>query len=900
MPHLRPQESWCRFFWKRSYLDGLFTRYAHRWLPELLALALIAGARMDAAAQSTNVIQRSANNPLRMPLVPQALGYKTSAAFGTVTFSTPVAIRTPPGETNRLFIVEQGGRIFVITNLAAPDKTLFLDLSAKVLVGQVAGLFALAFHPGYQTNGLFFVGYNLNTTTAAGTGSHYRVSRFSVSPDNPNVTLTNTEVPLITQRYTGSGVCDDLLFGSEGYLYIAVGDPNMDAGGTAQTITSNLFGGILRIDVDNNPGNLAPNSHPAVTTNYSIPKDNPFVGVTSFNGSAVDPAGVRTEFYAVGLRNPWRMSLDPISRLLYVGDPGTSVYDEVNTISKGGNYGWPYREGTGSGPKAGSAPAGVNWINPIYQHTGGAVIGGVVYRGTNCAQLQGAYLFGDWVAGVISSLRYAGTNLVTAQAVTGQAGIVGFGFDPSNGDLLAVSREGGQVTRLTYSTNLIGGALPPTLADTGAFADTATLAPNAGIIPYDLNVPFWSDNAKKTRWFSVPGLSSTISFSRDGNWSFPVGTVWVKHFELELTNGVAESSRRLETRLLVRTAAGLYGVTYRWGDSLTNATLLPAEGLDENFTIYDQGNIRTQVWHYPSRSECLTCHTPLAGLALGFKTAQLNRDFDYPGATQNQLRAMSDAGYFSKALSGFHTMPALSNPTNATVSLEYRVVSYLAANCVQCHQPGGAALGLFDARSTTPLSAAGLIDGPLVNAFGDPNNRVIKPGSLEHSILLSRIANLGPNHMPPLATSVLNQEAIDLVSAWISGGSTNDVAYTDWQRSYFGATNAPGSAPGEDPDGDGANNQLEYLTGSNPLQAGDGWGIEIGAVNGAAAIDFTRIANRGFEIQWTTNISLSSSWQPLDVPGNEPVFGITNSQVRVQDTITDAQSKFYRVRVFEP
>src|SRR5262249_11308770 len=197
----------------RSCQNGLSTRHAHRWPAVLLALSLISGARMDAVAQSTNAIQRSATNALKMPLVPQTLGYKTAPAFGTVAFSTPVAIRTPMGETNRLFVVEQGGKIFVITNLAAPDKTVFLDLSRQVLVGQVAGLFALAFHPGYQTNGLFFVGYNLNTTTAAGTGSHYRVSRFSVSSDNPNAALTNSEMPLITQRYTGSGLCDDLLFG---------------------------------------------------------------------------------------------------------------------------------------------------------------------------------------------------------------------------------------------------------------------------------------------------------------------------------------------------------------------------------------------------------------------------------------------------------------------------------------------------------------------------------------------------------------------------------------------------------------------------------------------------------------------------------------------------------------
>jgi glucose/arabinose dehydrogenase len=876
------------------------SNYRSRPLLLLVAAVLSLSAPSDAAAQATNGFQRAPNTTLKMPQNPRSFGYTTKPAFGTLTFNNPVAVRTPTGETNRVFVVEQGGRIFVITNLAAPTKTLFLDLSRQVLVGPLAGLFALAFHPGYQTNGLFFVGYNVNTQTADGTGPHYRVSRFPVSPADPNSALTNSELPLITQRYVGSGFCDDLLFGPEGYLYIAVADPNMDSGGTAQAINSNLYGGILRIDVDKNPGNLTPNPHPAVTTNYAIPSDNPFVGATNFNGAPVDPSKVRTEFYAVGLRNPWRMSLDPLSGLLYVGDPGTSLLDEINVIAKGGNYGWPYREGTGPGPKASSTPAGLSWINPIYQRSAGAVIGGVVYRGQTYAQLQGAYIFGDWVAGLLFDLRYAGTNLIPAQNLTSQGGVAGFGFDPSNGDVLVVNREGGQVMRLTYSGTLIGTPLPPTLADTGVFADPSTLTANAGIVAYDLNVPFWSDKADTTRWFSIPPLTGTIGFSRDGNWSFPAGTVWIQHFELELTNGVTESARRLETRLLVRTGTGVYGATYRWGDSLTNAVLVPDEGLDEAFAIYDSGTVRTQVWRYPSRGECLTCHTPLAGYALDFKTAQLNRDFDYSSGTQNQLRALSDAGYFGTGLGGFHTLPALANPTNAAISLDFRVLSYLAANCVQCHQPGGAALGLFDSRSTTPLSASGLMNGTLVNALGDPDNRVIKPGSPEHSGLLTRIANLGTNHMPPLATSVLNQQAIDLLTAWITGSATNYQSYADWQQFYFGSTNAPGSAPGEDADGDGAGNELEYLTGTNPLRGGDGWGIRVAATNENALIDFTRIANRGFEVQWTTNIANSNSWQPLDVPGNEPVFAITTSAVSLQDTLTNATTKYYRARVFEP
>ena len=151
---------------------------------------------------------------------------------------------------------------------------------------------------------------------------------------------------------------------------------------------------------------------------------------------------------------------------------------------------------------------------------------------------------------------------------------------------------------------------PPTLADTGSFADLVTLQPKPGVMAYDINVPFWSDHARKTRWFSVPDTNSFIGFNSNGNWSFPAGTLWIEHFDLELTNGVAQSARRLETRFLVRNSGGVYGITYRWDDSQTNAFLVPKEGLDEPFVIHDVGTTRTQIWHYPARSECLTCHTP--------------------------------------------------------------------------------------------------------------------------------------------------------------------------------------------------------------------------------------------------------------------------------------------------
>ncbi len=883
----------------RLALNNLGREFHFRLVCAVAGAVALLGLCAESRAELSNALQRVPNTTLKMPQAPQGFGFKTQPAFGTLSFSNPVGIRSAPGETNRLFVIEQGGKVFAITNLAEPTKTLFLDLKPKALAGPLSGLFALTFHPGYETNGFFFVGYNVSTQTAAGTGTHYRVSRFSVSPDDANNALASTELPLITQRYSGSGFCDDMLFGPDGYLYIAVADPAMDASGTLQAIDSNLLGGILRIDVDKKAGNLEPNPHPAVTTNYSIPADNPYVGMTNFNGAPVDPSKVRTEFYAIGLRNPWRMSLDPLSGLLYVGDPGTSLFDEVNVITKGGNYGWPYREGTGPGPRASKAPAGLHWINPVFQRATGALIGGVVYRGGKYSELEGSYIFGDWVNGQVTGLRYAGTNLASAQAVTTQGGVVGFGLDPSDGDLLLISREGGRVLRLISGTNTVGTPLPPTLAETGAFSDLRFLTPNPGIVAYDVNVSFWSDNALKRRWFSIPN-TNTMTFNRQGNWSFPTGTVFIKHFELELTNGVPSSARRIETRVLVRNDSGVYGVTYRWGDSATNATLVPAEGLDEPFTIIAGGTVRTQVWHYPSRSECLTCHTPLAGYALGFNTAQLNRDFNYEGRTENQIRALSEAGYFNRSVTGIWTLPALAHATNQAVSLDFRVHSYLAANCVQCHQPGGSARANFDARLSTPFSDSGLIGGAPVNSLDDPANLVVKPGSVEHSILYSRIANPGPNHMPPLGTSVLDQEAIDLLSAWITGSVTNYQSYADWQKSVFGSTDIIGSAPTDDPDVDGASNELEYLTGTDPLSIEDTWRIWVRAADGSAQIRFPRLAHRGFEVQWTSDLASPGSWQPLDVPGNAPIFAATNSVADVQDILAPGTSRFYRVRVFEP
>jgi glucose/arabinose dehydrogenase len=239
-------------------------------------------------------------------------------AFPTLpSFANPICIASPPGETNRLFVCEHAGNIIVITNLAAPTRTVFMNLTSKVQFSGEAGLLGLAFHPGFATNGYFYVFYVGQTNSSLSDV----VSRFQISATNTNQGDTNSETPLFVQKdradnHNGG----DVHFGPDGYLYIAVGDEGNEQNTfhNAQHINSNLFSGILRIDVDKLPGSLAPNPNATalITTNYAVPADNPFVGATTFDNLPVDPNQVRTEFWAVGLRNPWRFSFDPVTGLL--------------------------------------------------------------------------------------------------------------------------------------------------------------------------------------------------------------------------------------------------------------------------------------------------------------------------------------------------------------------------------------------------------------------------------------------------------------------------------------------------------------------------------------------------------------------------------------------------------
>lgn len=869
-------------------------------------------------AQGAGPLDRVPNTTLtNLPPAPPVLGYTYTNAFPGLSFANPVCLAAPPGETNRLFILEKIGTIIVVTNLAAPTRSVFLDLTARVTtttgVSDERGLLGLAFHPGYATNGYFYVYYTGTTNTSAsggGNGLHDILARYQVSAANSNQANAASHTPILVQfdqadNHNGG----DIHFGADGYLYVSLGDEGggNDQYNNSQVITNDFFSAMLRLDVDKRPGNLTPNPHHAITTNYLVPADNPFVGATSFNGWPMNPARVRTEFWAVGLRNPWRWNFDEETGLLYCGDVGQDAWEEVDLIEPGKNYGWAFREGYAFGPKSNATPAGFVHTQPLitYSHTAGiAITGGRVYRGLNISQLYGAYVYADYAYGTIWALRHTGTNVTQNQILFSDpgGGISAFGTDPRNGDLLYCDVQESVIKRIIYNSTSSGAPLPTNLSNTGVFTNLTTLAVAPGIVAYDLNVPFWSDNALKSRWFSVPNTNQTMAFNAAGNWSYPTGTVWIKHFELEITNGVPASRRRLETRLLIANTNGGYGITYRWTTPPTNALLVAEGGLDEVITNYaSNGTLAgTQIWHYPGRVECLVCHNTAAGFSLGFNTAQLNRDVNYNGTVTNQIEALSRAGYLNSSVSNRYLLPALAPATNASVSLEYRVRSYLAANCSACHQPGAPAQALWDARITTPGPQSGIINGALINELGDPDNRVIVPGSLSKSALFERVANLGDSHMPPLATAVVDAQAVALLAAWITNDLPAYMSYPAWQTNYFGSTNAANAALLADPDGDRAKNYLEYLTGTVPTNTSSGWGVSIALSNGAVQIVIPHVANRAVEVQATTNLLNPGSWSALNQPDNAPFFPASNRTTLVAEPATGTTPKYYRVRVYEP
>jgi autotransporter-associated beta strand protein len=331
----------------------------------------------------------------------------------------------------------------------------------------------------------------------------------------------------------------------------------------------------------------------------------------------------------------------------------------------------------------------------------------------------------------------------------------------------------GTVPAFLKMPTTFAGSIPPLLSMTGVFSNTPSMIVSNGLIPYMPNTPLWSDGALKTRFMAVPNNGGAITpdeqiaFAPTGSWTFPAGTVFVKTFELNTDTTNPNVRHRLETRLLVRDINGaVYGVTYKWRADNSDADLL-SSSLLENILITNASGLSTQTWYYPSPSDCLSCHTPVANYVLGVNTRQLNGNQTYAtGVTDNQLRTLNRLGMFNPAFdeSGISTFEKLSSLTNTSASFQDRARSYLDANCAQCHQPGGTGI-TFDARYDTPLTNQNLIYG----ALDTDGQAMIVPRDIWRSEIHQRMNTTNSTiRMPPLGRLLIDSNAVAVLEGWIN------------------------------------------------------------------------------------------------------------------------------------
>lgn len=314
------------------------------------------------------------------------------------------------------------------------------------------------------------------------------------------------------------------------------------------------------------------------------------------------------------------------------------------------------------------------------------------------------------------------------------------------------------------------GEFPGTLSATGAriFTDITRVTPAPHLIPYSINTPFWSDGAQKDRWIGL-SLYDTIGWSASSGWSFPAGTAFVKHFRIALDERHPENLVPIETRVLMRTPDGVSGMTYRWRASYQDADAVATTQTQDIPIISADGSTRILHWAYPSPDDCMSCHTANAGYILGVNARQLHRNHTYGSVTESQLTAWRYAGLFTTAPADadIALVVRLASLGDDSASLAHRARSYLDANCSYCHRPGGAP-ATFDARISTALASAGLIDALPGNTFGNPEAKIIAPGRPDLSVLLTRIhSDTAGVRMPPVGRTTTDATGAAVVREWI-------------------------------------------------------------------------------------------------------------------------------------
>jgi uncharacterized repeat protein (TIGR03806 family) len=664
------------------------------------------------------------------PDSPTAATLRLETPFPSLPQLNPlVGLVQAPGDNDHWYALRQTGQVVRFANDAAVSSvTTFIDISGRVDYGGEKGLLGMAFHPDFSRNGFVYLSY----TALPASGLESRISRFTLDSASQVLDPATEQVVLRVDQPYSNHNGGQLAFGPDGLLYIGLGDGGSggDPLGHGQNVNT-LLGSMLRIDVGDGTGS------------YAIPPDNPYAD-----------GGGAPEIYAIGLRNPWRWSFDRVTGELWLGDVGQNDYEEVDIITLGGNYGWNLMEGNHCFPDTVSCNRS-GLVLPVaeYDHTQGfSITGGYVYRGSELSFLQGRFLYADYVSGRIWSVADEGGGIYRVDELLNTAHNIAAFAEDQVGELYVLDIAG-DIYKLASDGGAGSGSVPASLSGWGCFLSSDVSGFSASVMPYDINALLWSDFAGKERFMAIP-TGSSVSIDPEGRLVFPAGSVLGKHFRLD--------GELIETRLLLNHLNdGWRGYSYEWNASRTDADLLSAA---------KDKVIGTQTWHYPSASECLVCHTAIAGVALGPELGQLNRDFDYTGTVANQLITYEAIGLLADPLSVDQKSTVFHALDDSAYSAERRVRSYLHSNCANCHQPGGPGGGNLDLRMSASLEQTGLCNrAPLNGDLGLTNPVLLKPGDPESSILVLRMESLGGVRMPPLGSNVRDDTALALVRQWVAG-----------------------------------------------------------------------------------------------------------------------------------
>jgi glucose/arabinose dehydrogenase len=790
--------SLCRYDYDRSEDQPKLTSISPLTQPsfhrhEEFAEIRFLGPSFKRTAMTTSKVHGSPEPPTPFTTEPVGLGFP---------IDHPIHLRAEPNSSYVWMITQKDpygpSELFRFnTNRIESEKP--LSIKQEIHSAQSDRVhYDLCFHPEYPKKPFVFVGLNESLDGV----KHSRILRLEVaaSDESIQVLAQRTILQWPSDGHNGAAVT----FGLDGMLYITSGDGTTDSDTNlrGQDLT-HLTAKVLRIDVRNSTEEKP----------YEIPGDNPFL----------HRANARPETWAYGLRNPWRITTDTESGRIWLAQNGQDVWEQVYLVKRGANYGWSVMEGS-SVFYANREPGPEPFELPVMDHhhsQARSLTGGIVYRGTHPEheQLRGEYIYGDYSTGKIWAISHDGDKpsraveiADTPHAITGFASM-------NHGEIWIADHLGKSIVRLVPNrAEDTSGRFPRLLSQTGLFTDVAKHRYAEGIVPYSVNSPLWSDGAHKERAFAIPEDSSRdhrIEFQNQFGWTFPNGTVLIKSFALEKQAGRPESRRWIETRLMLRQQNEWVGYSYRWNEQGTDAELVDPAGADVDYAIEDQSlahGSRVQRWHYPSRAECMVCHSRAANYTLGLQTSQINRAYSLAGNSDNQLLAFEKMGLFKvnpqqfaysppPKTRGSHednptvdaiaiaaaklpqrstpsdssvlpalpaALPKLSNPYDENQPLEARVQAYLHSNCASCHVPAGGGNAAMELSHPTPWSKMGIIDAePKHHDLGISGARLIAPGDPDKSLLLARISRRGKDQMPPVASNEVDSQAVALIRLWI-------------------------------------------------------------------------------------------------------------------------------------